>query len=206
MGCASAEMCGRSSRKTVWELLLQALLRVTNIVATNNNIGGGAISDTFFMVSDQFDPALAGLNAGVGIVGAYLNTNGLIGAPVSFASTKAQMNYLTTGVLTQAAFGGPLTGFSLTTATAGVTCVACSGIGFGQAAFAPGVAGGVEQLVGAIQFTLGPQSAAVLPGSLILEEDSTDSVINAEVAPEPTTMLLCGSALLVAGLFGRRRK
>ena len=107
-----------------------AFLRVTNITATNTNVGGPALSDNFFIVSDQFDPSLAG-NAGVGLIGAYTGPGGAI----SYASTQAQMNYLTTGLLTQAAFGGPLTGFSLTTVSTFVTCGGCGPIGFWEGSF-----------------------------------------------------------------------
>jgi hypothetical protein len=173
-----------------------ALLRVTNIVATNTNIGGGLISDTLFLVSDVFNPSVAG-TAGVGIFGSFQSTAG-VGGNISWAQTQAQMNYLTTPV---GAFGGPIVSFSLTTVSPFVTCVACSPIGFGAFAFANPVAGGIVQLVGAINFTVGAGSQVVLPGSLLLEDNDEASILSE--TPEPATFLLFGTAM--AGLGAARR-
>lgn len=177
-----------------------ALLRVTNIVATNTNVGGGAISDTMFLVSDQFDPSLPG-PVGVGIIGAFLSNAGL-GGNISFDSTQAEMNFLTTGLITQAAFGGPLTGFTLDTVDPFVSCVACSPVGFWAADLGFDPVGGVEQLIGAINFTIGPGASIALPGSLLIE-DNDNADIQSEL-PEPSTVLLLGGALGGIGLLRRK--
>lgn len=178
-----------------------ALLLVTGITATNTNIAGPNISDNLFVVSDQFDLSIAG-TAGVGIIGAYLSNAGR-GGNISFASTQAQMNYLTTGLITQANFGGPLTGFSLTTPSTFVSCFVCSPIAFHEAAFINNAPAGVEQLIGAINFTLGPGSSAILPGSVLIENNN-DAAISAEL-PEPGSMLLLGTGCILLGGRLRRR-
>ena len=179
-----------------------AVLRVTNIVATNNNaIGTGQTSDTFFFVSDIFDPSPNGKNAGVGISGSYTNTLGLNLGPVPFASTQAQMNYLTVPLNN---LGAPIAGFSLTTPATFVSCLACAGIGFFESAFANNVPGGVQQLVGAINFTLDPGSAIVLPGSLIFEEGADEAILSE--APEPATFGMMGTALAGAFFVIRKRR
>jgi hypothetical protein len=177
-----------------------ALLLVTNIVATNT--GGGVANDNFFIVSDQFLPSVPG-PVGVGIAGAFVS-NGGFGGNIPLASTQAQMNFLTTGLITQAAFGGPLAGFALTTANPFVTCVACSPVPFGVASFGFDAAGGVEQLIGVINFTLGPGSSIVMPGSWIIENNNNEA-ITSEI-PEPATYSLCGAGLLLAGFKARRRR
>ena len=176
-----------------------ALLRVTNIVATNTNIAGGVISDNLFLVSDIFNPSVAG-TAGVGIFGSFQSTAGA-GNNISFAQTQAQMNYLSTPI---GAFGGPIVSFSLTTVSPFVTCVACSPVGFGAFAIANPVAGGIVQLVGAINFTVGAGSQVVLPGSLLIEDDNDASIISE--TPEPGTLALFGSAMAGLGFVRRRRR
>jgi hypothetical protein len=57
-------------------------------------------------------------------------------------------------------------------------------------------------LVGAINFTLGPGASAVLPGSIIVEDDDS-GVIDSELA-EPGTIIMAGSA--VFGLAALRRR
>lgn len=178
-----------------------ALLLVTGISATNTNIGGPNISDNLFVVSDQFDLSIAG-TAGVGIIGSYVSNAGR-GGNISFASTQAQMNYLTTGLITQANFGGPLTGFSLITPATFVSCFVCSPVPFWEATFINNAPAGVEQLIGAINFTLGPGSSAVLPGSVLIENNDNAAII-AEL-PEPGSMLLLGTGFLLLGYRVRRR-
>ncbi len=177
-----------------------ALLLVTDILAIN--FGGNTISDTMFIVSDQFAPSVAG-PIGVGISGAFLSNAGVFGN-ISFASTQAQMNFLTTGIITQANFGGPLAGFTLTTEAPFVSCIGCSPVGFWASTFGFDPAGGVEQLVGAINFTVGPGASIALPGSFMIE-DNNNAAIGAEM-PEPATFAMLGGALCVLGLFSRKRK
>jgi hypothetical protein len=172
---------------------VSALLRVTNIIATNN--GAGLANDTFFVVSDIFNPSLAG-NAGVGIAGSFQSLAG-VGGPVT-ASTQAQMNYLSTPIN---ALGGPVVSFALTTVSPFANCVFCSPIPFFAAAFVNNAPGGIEQLVGAINFTAGPGSQIVLPGSLILEDNNSAAIT--DEAPEPATLLLMGGML--AGLGATRK-
>jgi hypothetical protein len=156
-----------------------ALLLVTNILATN--FGPNTISDTMFIASDQFAPSVAG-PVGVGISGAFLSNAGVFGN-ISFASTQAAMHFLTTGIITQANFGGPLTGFSLFTESPFVSCIGCSPVGFWASTFGFDQAGGVEQLIGAINFTLGPGASIALPGSFMIENNN-NAAITAET-PEP---------------------
>ena len=172
-----------------------ALLRVTNIVATNT--GPGQANDTLFLVSDIFDASLPGA-AGVGIIGSYVSDAfGNIG----FESTQAQMNYLANPI---GAFGGPINNFSLTTPATFLSCVACGPVGFWEAAFVNPAPGGTVQLIGAINFTLNSGDSIVLPGSLLIEDDDS-AAIQAEL-PEPATVFLLGAALLSAGLARRRKK
>ncbi len=174
-----------------------AFLRVTNLTAVNT--GAFAINDTFFVVSDQFDPSLAG-PVGVGIIGSFVNAGAPLGGPVAGA-VQAEMNFLTTGLITNALFGAPLAGFFLDTPQPFVNCVACSPIGFWAANFGVGP-GGVEQLIGAINFQLAPGSSIVMPGSMIIT-DNDNSAITSEL-PEPATNVLLGSALI--GLAALRRR
>ncbi len=172
-----------------------AFLQVTNIVATNTGVARA--SDTLFLVSDVFDPSLAG-SAGVGITGAYVADGA---GNISFASTQAQMNYLLVPV---GGFAAPLNNFSLTTPATFVTCVLCGPVPFWEAAFVNPAPGGTVQLVGAINFTVDPGDSIVLPGSLLIEDDD-DAVIQAE-APEPGTVFLLGSALLGIGVLRKRTR
>jgi hypothetical protein len=174
---------------------VSAQLRVTNIIATNTNIGGGLISDDFFIVSDIFNASLPG-NAGVGIVGSFQSVAG-VGGDVA-ASTQAQMNYLSTPIGVPVA---PIVSFSLTTVSPFVNCIVCSPIPFFASAFVNNALGGIRQLVGAINFTAGPGSQIVLPGSLILESND-EAAITAE-APEPETMLLMG--VVLSGMVAIRK-
>jgi hypothetical protein len=177
-----------------------ALLLVTNIVAAN--LGAGTVNDNFFIVSDQFLPSIPG-PVGVGIFGAF-TSNGGVGGNIPFAHTQAQMNFLTTGFITQAAFGGPLTGFALTTVDPFVSCLLCSPVPFAALNFGNDPLGGVEQLVGVINFNLGPGSSMVLPGSWLITNNNNEAIL-AEV-PEPASLGLCGAALFAIALRMKRRK
>jgi hypothetical protein len=176
---------------------LSALLLVTNIVATNFNVVNTA-SDTLFIVSDQFDPSVPG-PVGVGIIGAFVAN---LGGNIPLSSVQGQMNFLTTGLITQAAFGGPLTGFTLNTTQPFVACLLCGPVPFATSNFGVDAAGGVEQLVGAINFTLGPGASIVMPGSFLIEENDNEA-ITSEV-PEPATAGICGGSLVALGLIFRR--
>ena len=167
-----------------------ALLLVTGITATNTGIAQA--SDTLFLVSDVFDPSLAGA-AGVGIIGSYVAD---IAGNIAFASTQAQMNYLLTPV---GGFAAPINNFTLTTPATFLTCVACGPVPFWEAAFANPAPGGTVQLIGAINFTVNPGDSIVLPGSLLIEDDDS-AAIQAEL-PEPGTVFLLGAALVGMGFL-----
>ena len=133
---------------------------------------------------------------GVGIIGSFLSNAGF-GGNISFASSQAQMNFLTTGLITSTAFGGPLAGLSLTTVAPFVSCIGCSPVPFWATSFGVDGAGGVEQLIGAINFTPGPGSSIALPGSLIIENNN-EQAITSEL-PEPGTFgTLAGAMLALA--------
>ena len=189
-------------RQTVQENALgratSALLRVTNIVATNTNARGGILSDTLFLVSDIFGPSLAGSAVGVGIVGSFVG-DGF--GTTSFAQASAQMNFLTTPLNN---FNAPLAGFTLNTVNPFVTCVVCGPIGFWAATFGVDNVGGVQELIGAINFTIGPQSSVVLPGSLLIETGDNASITSE--LPEPATFGLLGLGLGGLGVMKRRSR
>jgi hypothetical protein len=170
-----------------------ALLQVTGITATNTGLAQA--SDTLFLVSDVFDPSLAGA-AGVGITGAYVADGA---GNIAFASTQAQMNYLLAPV---GGFAAPINNFALTTPATVVTCVLCGPVPFWEAAFVNPAPGGTVQLIGAINFTVNSGDSVVLPGSLIIEDDDNAAIL-AE-APEPGTVFLLGLALLGIGMMRKK--
>jgi hypothetical protein len=174
---------------------LSAMLRVTNIIATNNGVG---VANDIFSSSATSLMSVAG-NAEVGIAGSFQSVAGVGGNAT--ASTQAQMNYLSTPIN---ALGGPVVSFALTTVSPFVNCVFCSPIPFFAAAFVNNDPGGIVQLVGAINFTAEPGSQIVLPGSLILE-DNNSAAITSE-APEPATLLLMGGMLVGLGATRKLRR
>lgn len=177
-----------------------AWLSVTNVRAIN--IGPNIVSDNVYFFSDVFSPSVPG-TAGVGIVGYYGNAGpgGLPVGGVYAASSQAQMNYLYAPIV---APGGAPT-ISLTTPSTFVVCNPCiSSTRFWEAARVNGLPGGVVQLVGGINFTVGAFDEIYLPGSLILDTNYPD-LYNSEV-PEPTTFGLIGVGMVFAGVARRRAR
>lgn len=174
-----------------------AWLSVTNVKAIN--VGPNIVSDNVYFFSDVFSPSVPG-TAGVGIVG-YYGEAGLGGLPVGgvyAASSQAQMNYLYAPI--NAPGGAPT--ISLTTPSTFVVCNPClSSTKFWEAARVNGLPGGVVQLVGGINFTVGAFDEIYLPGSLILDTNYPE-LYTSEV-PEPTTFALIGVGMIGAG-FARR--
>lgn len=85
-----------------------------------------------------------------------------------------------------------------------MTCVACGPIGFWAATFGVDNVGGVRELIGAINFTIGAKSSVGLPGSLLIETGDNAS-ISSEL-PEPATFGLLGLALGGPGVMKRRSR
>jgi hypothetical protein len=171
----------------------QALFRITNLVLANPT--ANVVTDTFFFISDTFLPSAPG-PVGVGIFG---NFSQMGGGNVAFASAQGQMNYLT------APLGGGVVpgGFTLTTVDPFVLNFP-GPIGFWAMNVQNDPLGGVVQLVGALQFTLGPGSVVNMPGSMLLSYNDTDALL--EEAPEPGTMAVTASGLVGVFALCRRRK
>jgi hypothetical protein len=175
-----------------------AYLRVTNVVAAN--LSPNLVSDNIYLFSDYFDPSLAG-PAGVGVIG-EMGTLGL-GAGFYGASVQGQMNYLISPLINPLAAPG----FSLTTPSFAIDCTVvgpCPVGWYGLTAFVGLAPGGVQQLVGGLNFTLAPNSTIVMPGSMIVE-DNDNAAITSEI-PEPVSLSLFGGGLIGLAMLRRRKK
>ncbi|MDZ4796891.1 MAG: hypothetical protein SGI92_01915 [Bryobacteraceae bacterium] len=172
----------------------RAWITITNLLIANPT--AAPVVDTLFVITDQFAPSVAG-PVGVGIVGAFGQIGG---GNIAFAQAQGQMNFLTTPIGGAAAPAG----FTLNTVAPFVQNFCCAPVGFWAANFQNDPNGGVQQLIGALQFTLGAGSTASMPGSFIITDNASD-VIEAEM-PEPGSMALCASALVGAIAVARRRQ
>lgn len=176
-----------------------AYLRLTNVVAAN--VGGAAINDNIYLVSDVFNPGVAG-TAGVGAVGMYGAIPGIGVVPtfgVYNSLSQAQMNYLFAPIGIPG--GAPF--LSLTTPATFAFGVPGPARAFYEWARAP-IGAGVVQLVGGLNFQLNPGSEVYMPGSLIVDENDP-SQFNSE-APEPATLAGMGSGLVAIAWMLRRRR
>jgi hypothetical protein len=178
---------------------ISATLRLTNVYAINTALT--PVSDNIYIFSDVFNPSIAG-TAGVGVVGYYGAAPGIGFLPVGgayAASSQAQMNFLFAPL-----FGpGAAPGFSLTTPSTFIAGVFPFPTAFYEWARTPSP-GGIVQLVGGLNFTLGVGSEIYMPGSLIV--DDNDPGTFASEAPEPATFAGIGSGLIGLAIFRRRRK